>query len=861
MLPEMNESRGTPFWSALAKVGVLLALGVSLQTAVPVGLQSPYLDRINMLVTRGSFASARDLVTAVRRRSPADPLSLTHDITQRVNEHSYESVVKELEVIARRDPSREAHFAKALLLGSGPEKSRLLAKILEGDPSFSAAQELYVAERAYRLNQHGQLENAVVLARQACPAGCVTSQAPLQLASLLLQMGRREEALRQIEIGLHVNPFDPMGYLMQAAFHLETGQVARALAVVERALTVAPQAIVLHYMKAEALRASGEELEALKSYESAVRLAPGRAEDYVFRGSAFLALERTQEAIRDFEEAFQRMPEDLGTKVLLADAYATSGDRAGALRLWNETVAQNGRHVPALLSLAAHFLDRREFTRSRLLAERVLRIQPGQLDARWLKASSLLGERNLTEAIPLLERLRKEAGTHNGVLVEEVKKKLDLAYEIRWLEVRRQEALAQWRAMPWETWKDAWLSPRFGTHETPHFLVVSDLGPYYRERYGRILEVFHDSLVRDFGLPAIERRVPYVIFAREDGYAQFLERLGDERVQGALYLEDLDLFCGLRYYSNGRYRSIGGLLEVVAQRFLAGQAPWVRQGFSGFFETASVVQGKLVFGSVSSERAQILKDALARVAAGERLIAPLFAFRGDDLFERPGYFERARAIFELADRQGVLAQVLARVREGEPAERALTRSLKLPRRRLEVLYRKFLEAEVLPAAGIEEAYEALGRDDRETAEERFGEALRALPTWGAGHYDRAVYFLETQQPLSVLEETRDALADPRFPYPAQATGKAAYALWDLGAKELALTLLASVLAYEDYDVNLESYIYYLARYLEQSGRNEEALRMYRKYLTLIEANDQLETFRGAVEKAIQTLERGSPQAA
>ncbi len=857
----MNDSGRTSLWSALAKVSLLLALGASLQSIVPVGLQSPYLDRLNMMVTQGSFDTARDLVTTERKRSPADPLSLTHEITQGVNERSYESVTRELAERAQLGGSREASFAKALILGSGPEKSRILAKILERDPSYSAAQELYVAERAYHLNQRGNLENAVVLARQACPAGCVTSQAPLQLASLLLQMGRRAEALKHIEIGLHVNPFDPMGYLMLAAFHLESSEPARALAVLDRAMRVAPQALALHYMKAEALRASGEELEAMKSYEKAVGLQPGRAEDFVFRGSAFLALERTKEAIADFEEAFRRMPEDLGAKVLLADAYASSGRRDRALELWNETVAQNDRHVPALLSLAAHFLERREYTRSRLLAERVLRLQPGQLDAQWLRASSLLGERNLSEAIPLLETLHKEAGKHNGVLVEEVKKKLDLAYEIRWLEVRRQEAEAEWKATPWETWKERWLGPKFGTHETPHFLVVSDLGAYYRERYGRVLEVFHDALVRDFGLPAFERRVPYIIFTREEDYAQFLERVGDERVQGALYLEDLDLFCGLRYYANGRYRSIGGLLEVAAQRFIRNQAPWVRQGFSGFFETASVVEGKVVSGSVSSERAKMLKDALAHVPSGERLLAPLFSFQGEDLFERPGYFERARALFELLDRQGAMSDFLKRVGRGEPAERALTRALELPRGKLESVYRRFLARAVLPAAGIEEAYEALARDERSEAEERFSEVLRSLPTWGAGHYDYAVYLLEEREPLKVLEETRTALEDPRFPYPAQATGKAAYALWDVGAKELALTLLESVLEYEDYEVNLESYLYYLARYLEQVGRTSESLAIYRKYLTLIEANGQLETFREPVEKAIRTLERASPQAA
>lgn len=102
--------------------------------------------------------------------------------------------------------------------------------------------------------------------------GQARARVKLQLAEKSFANGAVEEALKQTNEVLSLDPGLADAYLLTARIRLETGEIAKALSAVEQAEAVAPASAESSYLRGLVAERRGQLAEALTCYETAYRM-------------------------------------------------------------------------------------------------------------------------------------------------------------------------------------------------------------------------------------------------------------------------------------------------------------------------------------------------------------------------------------------------------------------------------------------------------------------------------------------------------------------------------------------------------------------------------------------------------------
>lgn len=125
----------------------------------------------------------------------------------------------------------------------------------------------------------------------------------------LLDQGRPEEALKEFEAALALEPDRDATYALLGNAAAAAGRPEDALRYYRRALEMNPREAAHHNNLGILLARSGELEEALAQFQQALQLDPSRAATYYFnRGAALLNAGRAGEALLALREATRRDP-------------------------------------------------------------------------------------------------------------------------------------------------------------------------------------------------------------------------------------------------------------------------------------------------------------------------------------------------------------------------------------------------------------------------------------------------------------------------------------------------------------------------------------------------------------------------
>ncbi|HEX6909996.1 MAG TPA: tetratricopeptide repeat protein [Longimicrobium sp.] len=196
------------------------------------------------------------------------------------------------------------------------------------------------------------------------------------LAALLIQEERFDDAARELEQALALNPDDPAARLQQGSLYLRTGRASEALREYRRALALNPGDPEAHAALAVALMESGRGGDA----ESFLRASLGSL-SHSGRWKLHLLLCQllTQQGDdtcdpRFYRDALEQAGRAMNLESLHAAPHFHAGivrykleDYPGALKSFNRCLAQDPQHAGALLhAQRLRLLIRRELERSRI---------------------------------------------------------------------------------------------------------------------------------------------------------------------------------------------------------------------------------------------------------------------------------------------------------------------------------------------------------------------------------------------------------------------------------------------------------------------------------------------------------------
>ena len=121
-------------------------------------------------------------------------------------------------------------------------------------------------------------------------------------AVALLREGRLEEALRDLDVTLRLNPRSSHAYVNRAAVLSRQGQEPRALADIERAIKLDPNFAEGHDEKCATLLKMGQLEQALESCNTALRLAPALPTALLNRAILHARAQHMNDALADLDK-------------------------------------------------------------------------------------------------------------------------------------------------------------------------------------------------------------------------------------------------------------------------------------------------------------------------------------------------------------------------------------------------------------------------------------------------------------------------------------------------------------------------------------------------------------------------------
>jgi len=293
------------------------------------------------------------------------------------------AVAEPTETLAPKGPSPVLRPHAPSLPPQMPASPEELRRALQEAQRFvaSASHEL-----ALTLKNQNQLEAAEEAARTAVENQPAEAAYRQTLASILWDLGRADEALRQIEQARRLAPYDAEPALMMARYCAEGGRIEEAIAAYRDVIALKPEEAEPHYALAQLLLSAERTEEAIASLQEATRLAPARGPWWLTLARLYLKQglrSRAQEAYARAADAFSATPTDEADEQTLAQL----GEACLAVGRWQEAARayQTAFDLSPRLDYLKGLMHARhaaqEWPEAIAAAQQIRQIQPEDADA------------------------------------------------------------------------------------------------------------------------------------------------------------------------------------------------------------------------------------------------------------------------------------------------------------------------------------------------------------------------------------------------------------------------------------------------------------------------------------------------
>jgi protein O-mannosyl-transferase len=247
-------------------------------------------------------------------------------------------------------------------------------------PAAMAAVGLLAAWMGCAWQQTTSWRNSETLWTRALACTHNNSFAYGNLGLALLESGRRDDGIAQLQKSLEINP----GYA-KAQYNLglalaAAGRTEEAIVHYQKAIALRPDYVDPHVNLGALLQQRGELAEAIAHYRRALAIDPDCAVAHSNLGLALYQRGATPEAIVQLREALRLRPRDLAALNQLAWILATSPDSAvrngaAAVVLAQRAAELSGVREPSVLgTLAAAYAENGRFQQAAATAERAIAV-------------------------------------------------------------------------------------------------------------------------------------------------------------------------------------------------------------------------------------------------------------------------------------------------------------------------------------------------------------------------------------------------------------------------------------------------------------------------------------------------------
>jgi tetratricopeptide (TPR) repeat protein len=279
-----------------------------------------------------------------------------------------------------QNSGRDSSSASAVMLAQ--------AKALHEQGKLDEAQQLYTAvieqmpENAEALHQYGVLQfqrGRIAEAEALMRRSVVSEAAPLPLANLgsvLLELGRREEALAQFDAALAIDPRHLRTLIRRGNTLVELGRHVEALEIYGRAIEIAPTLLDAWCNRGSSLRALGRNQEALDSYDRALAIHSQSFESLYNRGHLLREMQRYEEALDSYDRALVVNPMSPEVLSIKGTTLVELGRYKEALSSFNEAIIARPDFIDAIYNSVVALERLGRFEEAVVRCERVLALQP-----------------------------------------------------------------------------------------------------------------------------------------------------------------------------------------------------------------------------------------------------------------------------------------------------------------------------------------------------------------------------------------------------------------------------------------------------------------------------------------------------
>ena len=218
-----------------------------------------------------------------------------------------------------------------------------LARELAPEKNLSAAEHFFLG---YSYELEGNLQAALDEYGKAAKASPLDGSYHSSIASVLVALGREEEARGEYRKALELNPVDVLAMTSLAVLYHQEGNLEEALAELDKAVTVSPDDPFARWFLAEYLIEAGNPQAALHHVEHALAI-PGTDPDVIV--SLLITKGRVLDALGDLQSAVASYRDALSIDETLVEAWfqlaavlEKTGDVGGAVDAYRKVIDLSG---------------------------------------------------------------------------------------------------------------------------------------------------------------------------------------------------------------------------------------------------------------------------------------------------------------------------------------------------------------------------------------------------------------------------------------------------------------------------------------------------------------------------------------
>ncbi|MGZ8271173.1 MAG: tetratricopeptide repeat protein [Methylophilus sp.] len=190
------------------------------------------------------------------------------------------------------------------------------------------------------------------------------------------KMSLLDNALSILNTAYSLNKNHPRMLHLLGVIYAENENYDVALSFLEKAANLAPKQTVYRLCFASVLEKASLEFEAEIEYHSCCESNPNHLEAFVQYGKFLLSNRYHDEALECFSRAEQLAPRNLDVRQNIAQCYLDMGNTESAIKVLNNSLADNPRSSPALVMLGQAYQEAGKLEDALAVSSKIISIDP-----------------------------------------------------------------------------------------------------------------------------------------------------------------------------------------------------------------------------------------------------------------------------------------------------------------------------------------------------------------------------------------------------------------------------------------------------------------------------------------------------